>query len=694
MPRQTDIEKIRNIGIIAHIDAGKTTVTERVLYYTGRTYKIGEVHEGTAVMDWMAQERERGITITAAATTAEWKGHQINIIDTPGHVDFTVEVERSLRVLDGGVVVFDAVAGVEPQSETVWRQADRYNVPRICFVNKMDRTGADFWRTVDMIAERLEARPIPLQIPWGAEADFNGVIDLLEEKAWFFPGGRDDPPEERPIPAELAEAFARARDRLVEKVAETDEQLMISYIEGRHVTVSELKKALRRATLKGEIVPVLCGSALRNKGVRLLLDAVIDYLPSPEDKPPVKGTNPKTGQEEERQPLDSEPLCGLVFKIVRDDYVGRLAYLRIYSGKAATGMAVMNTTRGGRQERFGRLLRMHANQREEVTEATAGDIVACIGLKDTFTGDTLSDPNKPLLLEAIKFPEPVISQAIEPKSKADQDKMSEALGKLAEEDPTFRIRFDEETGQTLISGMGELHLEVIVDRMLREFSVNATVGRPQVSYREALQKPVRVQGRFVRQTGGRGQYGDVWLEIEPLDRGSGFVFENKTVGGSVPREYVAPTEQGVRDAIESGPVGGYPVVDLKVALVDGSFHPVDSSEMAFRMAAIEGMRKGMNQADPVMLEPIMKLEVRTPDQFFGDVLGDLNGRRGHVEDVETFGNLQIIRAQVPLAETFGYTTELRSMTQGRATHTMEFDHYQEVPPQVAEKLGARAKVRR
>jgi elongation factor G len=646
------------------------------------------------VMDWMAQERERGITITAAATTAEWKGHQINIIDTPGHVDFTVEVERSLRVLDGGVVVFDAVAGVEPQSETVWRQADRYGVPRICFVNKMDRTGADFWRTVDMIAERLEARPIPLQIPWGSEADFNGVIDLLEEKAWFFTGGRDDPPDQRPVPAEFAEAFARARDRLVEKVAETDEQLMISYIEGRHVTVSELKKALRRATLKGEIVPVLCGSALRNKGVRLLLDAVVDYLPSPEDVPPVKGTNPKTGQEEERQALDSEPLCGLVFKIVRDDYVGRLAYLRIYSGRAATGMAVMNTTRGGRQERFGRLLRMHANQREEVSEAMAGDIVACIGLKDTFTGDTLSDPNKPLLLEAIKFPEPVISQAIEPKSKADQDKMSEALGKLAEEDPTFRIHFDEETGQTLISGMGELHLEVIVDRMLREFSVNATVGRPQVSYREALQKPVRVQGRFVRQTGGRGQYGDVWLEIEPLERGSGFVFENKTVGGSVPREYVGPTEQGVRDAIESGPVGGYPVVDLRVALVDGSFHPVDSSEMAFRMAAIEGMRKGMNQADPVLLEPIMKLEVRVPDQFFGDVLGDLNGRRGHVEDVETFGNLQIIRAQVPLAETFGYTTELRSMTQGRATHTMEFDHYQEVPPQVAEKLGARAKVRR
>jgi elongation factor G len=694
MARQTSIENVRNIGIIAHIDAGKTTVTERVLYYTGRTYKIGEVHEGTAVMDWMAQERERGITITAAATTASWKDHQINIIDTPGHVDFTVEVERSLRVLDGGVVVFDAVAGVEPQSETVWRQADRYHVPRICFVNKMDRTGADFWRTIDMIAERLEARPIPVQIPWGSEAGFKGVIDLVEQKAYLYKSDdRDALPEQLPVPDEMQDAYERARERLMEKLAETDEQMMISYIEGHTVTVSELKKALRRSTLEGEITPVLCGSALRNKGVRLLLDAVVDYLPSPEDVPPVRGTNVKTGKEEERRPEDTEPLSALVFKIVTDPYVGRLAYVRIYSGRASSNMAVLNTTRD-QSERFGRLLRMHANQREEVSEAMAGDIVAAVGLKNTFTGDTLSDPSKPLLLEAIRFPEPVISVAIEPKSKGDSDKMGEALNKLAEEDPTFQQRFEEETGQTLISGMGELHLEVIVDRMLREFGVNANVGRPQVAYREALTRPSRVEGRFVRQTGGRGQYGVVWLEVEPQERGAGFVFENKTVGGSVPREYVNPTEQGIRDALESGPLGGYPVVDVKVALVDGSYHPVDSSELAFKMAAIEGMRKAMEQGDPVMLEPIMKVEVRTPEQFFGDVLGDINARRGHVGDVETFGTLQIIRAQMPLAETFGYTTDLRSLTQGRATHTMEFDHYAEVPPHVAEKLGARAKVRR
>ncbi len=693
MPRKTSIENVRNIGIIAHIDAGKTTVTERVLYYTGRTYKIGEVHEGTAVMDWMAQERERGITITAAATTTEWKGHQINIIDTPGHVDFTVEVERSLRVLDGGVVVFDAVAGVEPQSETVWRQADRYHVPRICFVNKMDRTGADFWRTVDMIAERLEARPIPIQIPWGSEAEFAGVIDLIEERAWYFSGERDEAPEERPIPAELEEAVARARDRLIEKVADTDEQMMISYVEGRHVTITELKKALRRATLHGSITPVLCGSALRNKGVRLLLDAVVDYLPSPEDVPPVTGINPKTGAEEARTAEDNQPMLGLVFKIVSDEYVGRLAYVRIYSGHVKGGMPVLNTTRD-KQERFGRLLRMHANQREEVSEAAAGDIIAAVGLKNTFTGDTLSDPAKPLLLETIKFPEPVISQAIEPKSKADQDKMSEALVKLGEEDPTFRVRFDEETGQTLISGMGELHLEVIVDRMMREFGVNASVGKPQVAYREALTRPVRVEGRFVRQTGGHGQYGVISLDVEPLERGSAFLFENKIVGGAVPREYIPAVEAGVKDALESGPLGGYPVVDVRVAAVDGSYHPVDSSEMAFRMAAIEGMRRAMDSADPVLLEPIMKIEVRTPEQFFGDVLGDINSRRGHVQDVESFGTLQIVRALVPLAETFGYTTELRSMTQGRATQTMEFDRYEIVPPSVAEKLGARQKVRR
>ena len=693
MPRPSNIENVRNIGIIAHIDAGKTTVTERVLYYTGRTYKIGEVHEGTAVMDWMAQERERGITITSAATTAEWKGHQINIIDTPGHVDFTVEVERSLRVLDGGVVVFDAVAGVEPQSETVWRQADRYAVPRICFVNKMDRTGADFWRTVNMIAERLDARPVPIQIPWGAEADFTGIIDLIEQKALYFTGERDDPPEEREIPPEMQEAFERARDRLLEKVGECDEQLMISYIEGHEVTAPELKKALRRATLEGQITPVLCGTALRNKGTRLLLDAVIDYLPSPIDVPAVSGTDPKTGEPVERMTDADEPLSALVFKIVTDQYIGRLAYLRIYSGKATSGMSVLNTSRD-HTERFGRLVRMHANKQEEVTEVFAGDIVAAVGLKNTLTGDTLSDPSKPMLLEPIKFPEPVISIAIEPKSKNDQDKMGEALTKLAEEDPTFRIHYEEETGQTLISGMGELHLEVLVDRMLREFSVNANVGRPQVAYREALTRGTVAEGRHVRQTGGHGQYGVVKLEVEPGERGAGFIFENKVVGGSVPREFVGPTQDGVKSALESGPLGGYPVVDVTVRLIDGSTHPVDSSEMAFRMAGIEGMRKAMNQAEPVLLEPVMKGEVRVPEQFFGDVLGDINARRGHVLDVESFGTLQIIRCQIPLAETFGYTTELRSMTQGRATHTIEFDKYEVVPAHIAEKLGARAKVHR
>ena len=693
MPRPSNVENVRNIGIIAHIDAGKTTVTERVLYYTGRTYKIGEVHEGTAVMDWMAQERERGITITAAATTTEWKGHQINIIDTPGHVDFTVEVERSLRVLDGGVVVFDAVAGVEPQSETVWRQADRYNVPRICFVNKMDRTGADFWRTVDMIAERLDARPVPIQIPWGAEANFTGIIDLVEQHAIYFTGERDDAPELREIPPEMKEAYARARDRLLEKVGEVDEQLMISYIEGHEVTSTELKKALRRATLEGEITPVLCGTALRNKGTRLLLDATIDYLPSPIDIPAVAGTDPKTGAPVQRMTDADEPFSALVFKIVTDQYIGRLAYMRIYSGKATGGMQVLNTSRD-HTERFGRLVRMHANKQEEVSEAFAGDIIAAVGLKNTLTGDTLSDPSKPMLLEPIKFPEPVISIAIEPKSKNDQDKMGEALTKLAEEDPTFRIHYEEETGQTLISGMGELHLEVLVDRMLREFSVNANVGRPQVAYREALTRGTVVEGRHVRQTGGHGQYGVVKLDVEPRERGDGFLFENKIVGGSVPREFVGPTEDGVKSAMENGPLGGYPVVDVKVTLIDGSTHPVDSSEMAFRMAGIEGMRKAMNQAEPVLLEPVMKGEVRVPEQFFGDVLGDINARRGRVLDVESFGTLQIIRCQIPLAETFGYTTELRSMTQGRATHTIEFDQYEVVPAHIAEKLGARAKVHR
>jgi elongation factor G len=544
-----------------------------------------------------------------------------------------------------------------------------------------------------MISERLDARPVPIQIPWGAEADFEGIIDLVTQKAMYFTGERDQNPEEREIPADMQDAFERARDRMLEKLGEVDEQIMISYIEGHEVTESEIKKALRRATLDSSLTPVLCGSALKNKGVQLMLDAVVDYLPSPIDIPAVTGTNPKTDEEEERAADDNEPLTGLVFKIVTDQYIGRLAYLRVYSGKATSGQAVTNTTRG-QQERFGRLVRMHANKQEEVTEVYAGDIVAAVGLKNTLTGDTLSDPSRPLLLETIKFPEPVISIAIEPKSKSDSDKMGEALGKLAEEDPTFRIRFDDETSQTVISGMGELHLEVLVDRMLREFGVNANVGRPQVAYREALTKKVTVEGRFVRQSGGRGQYGVVELEVEPQERGAGFLFENKTVGGSVPKEFVGPTEAGVKDALETGPVGGYPVVDVRVALVDGATHPVDSSEMAFRMAGIEGMRKAMEMAEPVMLEPIMKAEVRTPEEFFGDVLGDINSRRGQVLDVEAFGTLQIIRCNIPLAETFGYTTDLRSMSQGRASQTMEFDHYEPVPASVAEKLGARTKVRR
>jgi len=689
MAREFPIERTRNIGIIAHIDAGKTTVTERILFYTGRTYKIGEVHEGTAVMDWMEQERERGITITAAATTAEWAGHQINIIDTPGHVDFTVEVERSLRVLDGGVVVFDAVHGVEPQSETVWRQADRYKVPRVCFINKMDRVGADFSRTVQMIRDRLGARPVPIQVPIGVEAAFEGVVDLVEEKAWYFPPERHEQPEAREVPAALAEEVARAREYLIEQVAEVDEQLMISYVEGRSVSARELKLALRRATLANLVTPVLCGTALRNKGIQPLLDAVVDYLPAPPDVPPVTGTHPKTGELLERPARDDAPFAALAFKIVADPYVGRLAYFRVYSGSVATGATIMNTVRGER-ERIGRLLRMHANHREDVAEVHAGGIVAAVGLKKTFTGDTLSDISHPIVLEAIRFPEPVIAVAIEPKTKEDQDRMGETLNRLAEEDPTFRTRYDQDTGQTIISGMGELHLEVIVDRMLREFRVQANVGRPEVAFKETITRPVRQEGRFVRQTGGRGQYGHVWLEIEPRERGAGFQFIDAVVGGEVPREYIPAVEAGVRDALDTGALAGYPVIDVAVKLTGGSFHPVDSSELAFRTAASMATREALEKADPVLLEPIMRLEISTPEQFFGDVLGDLNARRGHVLGIEPRGTLQVIRALVPLAETFGYATDLRSLSQGRATYSMEFDHYEEVPRGLAEKLaGAR-----
>jgi elongation factor G len=690
MPRTIPINRTRNIGIIAHIDAGKTTVTERILFYTGRTYKIGEVHEGTAVMDWMDQERERGITITAAATTCEWRDHLVNIIDTPGHVDFTVEVERSLRVLDGGVVVFDAVHGVEPQSETVWRQADRYHVPRVCFVNKMDRVGADLWRTIDMIAERLEARPLPIQIPIGEEANFGGVIDLVEEQAWIFPADRDETPEMTPVPPEYAEACARHREKLIEKVAEVDHQLMISYVEGRAVSATELKKALRRATLGSAATPVLCGSALRNKGIQPLLDAVVDYLPAPDDVPPVAGSNPKTGQALECRADDAAPFASLAFKIVADPYVGRLAYFRVYSGKAATGSTVFNSTRGER-ERFGRLLRMHANHREEIEEVYAGDIAAAVGLKNTFTGDTLSDLSHQILLESIRFPEPVIAVAIEPKTKEDQDRMSETLNRLAEEDPTFRIRYEQETGQTIISGMGELHLEVIVDRMLREFRVGANVGRPQVAYKETITRPVKVEGRFIRQTGGRGQYGHVWLEFEPLERGAGFEFVKKIVGAVIPREFIPDVEAGVKEALDSGAVAGYPVIDVRATLVDGSYHAVDSSEIAFRTAGSLATHQALEKGDSILLEPIMKIEAATPEQFFGDVVGDITSRRGHVMGVDARGSTQIVRALVPLAETFGYATDLRSLTQGRATHSLEFDHYEEVPAPLAEKIGGRVR---
>ncbi|MCH7698412.1 MAG: elongation factor G [Chloroflexi bacterium] len=685
MPRQQSIERVRNIGIIAHIDAGKTTVTERVLYYTGRTYKLGEVHEGTAVMDWMVQERERGITITAAATTAEWNGHQINIIDTPGHVDFTVEVERCLRVLDGGVVIFDAVHGVEPQSETVWRQADRYKVPRICFVNKMDRIGADFWRTIDMIAERLEARPLAIQIPMGTEDKFEGVIDLIEEKAWTFPPGKEVDPVSSPIPAESAEDAAKYRELLIEKTAEVDDQLMISYVEGHEVTVTELKKALRRATLASLATPVMCGAALRNKGVRPLLDAVIDYLPSPIDVPAIAGNHPKTGDVEERTADDGEPFCALAFKIVSDPYVGRLAYFRVYSGHASEGDALLNSTQG-EKERFGRLLRMHANSREDITDVYAGDIAAAIGLKETFTGDTLCDLDKPILLESIRFPDPVVSRSIEPKTKEDQDRLGESLRRLSEEDPTFVTHYDDETGQTIISGMGELHLEVIADRLVREFRVEANIGRPEVAYKETITREAAAEGRFVRQTGGHGQFGVVNIEIRPRDRGAGIEFIDQTRGGSVPKEFIKPIETGIRQALQTGIIGGYTVIDISISLIDGQAHAVDSSEIAFRNAGMLAIRGALSRAETILLEPIMRLEISAPDESFGDVLGDINSRRGQVIGVEPRGKLQIIRALLPLAESFGYTTDLRSLSQGRASFSMEFEHYAPVPKEVTEKV--------
>jgi elongation factor G len=683
---EKNLESIRNIGIIAHIDAGKTTTTERILFYTGRTYKIGEVHEGTAVMDWMEQERERGITITAAATTAEWRDCQINIIDTPGHVDFTVEVERSLRVLDGGVVVFDAVAGVEPQSETVWRQADKYNVPRICFVNKMDRVGSDFWATVQQIIDRLGANPLPIQLPIGREDTFRGVIDLVERKALVFGDDATAPPTIEDVPSDMTEEVDAKRHDLIERVVEMDDELMMRYLDGDEIAPADLKRALRLGVISNRIVPVLCGSALRNKGVQPLLDGVVDYLPSPLEIPPVHGLDPATEKSLERPADPSAPFAALAFKIVADPFVGKLTYIRVYSGVLPSGSYVYNSTKDSR-ERVGRMLQMHANHREEIPRVSAGDIAAIVGLKGTGTGDTLCDQNARVVLESIKFPEPVISVAIEPKTKADQDRMGNALGRLAEEDPTFRVRTDTDTGQTLIDGMGELHLEVIVDRMMREFRVDANVGRPQVSYRETVTKPVKAEGRFVRQTGGRGQFGHVWLQITPLERGSGFEFVDKVVGGVVPREYIPAVEAGVKEAMANGVVTGFPVVDIKVELVDGSYHEVDSSEMAFKIAGSMALKEAVHKGAPVVLEPIMKVEVTTPEDFMGDIMGDLNARRGQIQGMELRANAHVIRALVPLGRMFGYATDVRSMSQGRATYSMEFSHYEPAPRDVEAGLA-------
>ncbi len=683
------LERTRNIGIIAHIDAGKTTTTERILFYTGRVHRPGEVHEGSATMDWMVQERERGITISSAATTCFWGDHRINIIDTPGHVDFTVEVERSLRVLDGGVVVFDGVAGVEPQSETVWRQADKYHVPRICFVNKMDRTGASFQRTIDMIKDRLGANPVVMQLPIGEESAFQGLIDLLTMKAHIYHDDLGQNIEVTEVPESLREEAQISRQSLIEKVAETNEDLLLRYLEGEELPADEVRAALRTATIAGELVPVFTGTALKNKGVQLILDAIVQYLPSPLDIPPVWGENPRTGESEMRPASEDEPFSALTFKIVSDPHVGRLAYIRVYSGKLTSGSYVLNSTKNTR-ERAGRLLRMHANHREEVPEVLAGDIVAIIGLKNTFTGHTLCDPDHPILLESIQFPQPVISVAVEPKTRADQDKMGLALARLGEEDPTFQMYTDPDSGQTIIRGMGELHLEVIIDRMLREFRVGANVGKPQVAYKSTITKPVRVEGRFVRQTGGRGQYGHVWLELEPLDRGGGYVFEDRIVGGSIPREYIPAVETGVREAMETGGDLGNPIVDMKVKLVDGSFHDVDSSEMAFKIAGSMALKDGVKRGRPVILEPYMKVEVTTAEDFMGDVIGDLNARRGRIEGIEARASAQVIKAFVPLASMFGYATDLRSMTQGRATYSMEFDHYEPLPESLAAEMMAKA----
>ena len=690
MARIVTLDKTRNIGIMAHIDAGKTTTTERILYYTGITYKIGEVDEGTATMDWMVQEQERGITITSAATTCFWRDHRINIIDTPGHVDFTVEVERSLRVLDGAIAVFCSVGGVEPQTETVWRQADKYRVPRIAFVNKMDRVGADFFRVVRMIQDRLGAHPLPIQLPIGAEDHFKGIVDLVQMEAVLWdeesPGAKY---RIEPIPEDLRGLAQEHREKLLEKLADCDESIMEQYLEGREIPAEELRRAIRKAGLDLKLVPVLCGAAFRNKGVQLLLDAVLDYLPSPLDVPPVKGKHPVSQKDEERAPRDDAPFSALAFKIMTDPFVGTLTFFRVYSGALFSGSSIYNSSKGKR-ERIGRLLKMHANKREEIKEVYAGDIAAAVGLRNASTGDTLCEETHPVLLESIEFPEPVISIAIEPKSKADQEKLGLSLQKLTVEDPSFRVRTDEETGQTIISGMGELHLEIIVDRLLREFNVGANVGKPQVAYKETIRRAVEHEGKFIRQTGGRGKYGHVYLKVEPQPAGAGFEFVDAVKGGAIPREYIPAVEDGVEEALESGPLAGYPMVDVKVTLLDGSYHEVDSSEIAFKIAGSLAYKEAVGKARPVLLEPIMAVEVVVPEEFMGEVIGDISSRRGKVLGMDSRPAAQVIEARVPLAEMFGYATDLRSMTQGRATYTMQFSHYEPVPAPISEEISAKA----
>ncbi len=690
MGREFSLEKTRNIGIMAHIDAGKTTTTERILFYTGVNHKIGEVHDGAATMDWMDQEQERGITITSAATTCHWKGHRINIIDTPGHVDFTVEVERSLRVLDGAIAVLTARGGVEPQTETVWRQAEKYNVPRMAYVNKMDTTGADFFNVMQMMRERLHANPVAVQLPIGVEDTFKGIVDLIKMDAIIYEDDLGKVSDEVEIPADMKEIAEEYREKLLEAVAETDDDLMEKYLGGEELTQEEIQKAIRKATIACKMCPVVCGSSYRNKGVQPMLDAVVAYMPAPTDIPPIKGVNPDTGDDDSRPSSDSEPFAALAFKIMADPYVGKLAFFRVYSGTLDAGSYVFNSTKG-KKERMGRVLQMHANHREELEKVYSGDIAAAVGLKDTTTGDTLCDQAHPIILESMVFPDPVISVAVEPKTKDDQEKMAIALQRLAEEDPTFRVHTDSETGQTIISGMGELHLEIIVDRMLREFKVDCTVGNPQVAYRETIRKSVKAEGRFVRQSGGHGQYGHCWLELVPQEPGEGFSFENKVVGGVIPKEFINPIEAGVKEAMESGVIAGYPMVDIKAIVYDGSFHEVDSSEMAFKIAGSMAFKNGAEKANPVLLEPYVKVEVIVPEEYMGDVIGDLNSRRGRIEGMEPRNGAQVINAMVPLAEMFGYSTDLRSKTQGRGNYSMEVAFYDEVPKNISDAIVAKNK---